>query len=114
VEAGNADAIAKEGSAGEGAGRVHGEDADGLVLSAEGAGKAVDQSAFAGAGGSGDADAEGLAGVGEAGGEERRGFRGVIFDEREGAGEGASVALAEAVNERREAGRRGRRGHATG
>jgi hypothetical protein len=66
VEAGNADAIAKEGSAGEGAGRVDGEDADGSVLSAEGAGEAVNEGAFAGAGGSSDADAEGLAGVGEA------------------------------------------------
>jgi hypothetical protein len=61
--------------------------------------EAVDEGALAGPGRAGDADAYGMAGLGEAGGEQGWGLGGIIFDEGNGAGEGAGVALAEAVDE---------------
>ena len=92
-------AIAEDGAAGEGAGGVDGDDADGFAGIAKSAGEAVDEGALAGAGRAGDADAEGAAGVRETGGEQGGGFGCVVFDEGDGAGEGAGVAVAEAVDE---------------
>ena len=94
-----ADAVAEERAAGEGAGGIDGEDTDGAVGVAKVLGEAVDEGAFAGAGRAGDADAECASGVWKAGGEEGGGFGSVVFDEGNGAGEGARVALAEAVDE---------------
>lgn len=62
------DAIAEECAAGEGAGGIDSEDADGLLGIAKAAGEAIDQRALACSGGAGDADADGAACVEEAGG----------------------------------------------
>ena len=94
-----ADAVAEKGAAGEGARWVDGDKANGLVGMAEVLSEAVDEGALAGAGRAGDADAEGVAGMRETGGKQGGGFGRVIFDEGDGAGEGAGVALAEAGDE---------------
>ncbi len=62
-----ADAVAEQSAAGEGAGGIDGEKANGPVGMAEVLSEAVDKGALAGSGGARDADAERAAGVREAG-----------------------------------------------
>ena len=93
------DAVAENGAAGEGAGGIDGDDADGFAGFPKSAGQAIDQRALAGSGSAGDADAEGAAGMRETGGEQGGRFRGIVFDQRDGAGESAGVAGAEPVDQ---------------
>jgi hypothetical protein len=94
-----ADAITEERAAGKGAGGVDGDDADGAICMAELLGETIDQAALARAGSAGDADAEGAAGVRETGGKQRGSFGRIVFNEGDGAGERAVVALAKAADE---------------
>lgn len=93
-----ADAVAEDGAAGEGAGGIDGDDADGSGRRAVVGGEPVDERAFAGSGSAGDADAQAAAGMREAGGEHGGRFGRAVFDERNGAGERAGIAAAKPLD----------------
>jgi hypothetical protein len=95
----HADTVAEDCAAGEGAGGIDSDDADGFAGGPEVGDHLIDEGAFAGAGGAGDADDEGAAGLGEEGGEKGATGRGLIFDGGGGASEGAEIAGEDAVAE---------------
>ena len=95
------DAVAEECAAGEGAGGVDGDDADGAIGMSKLLGETVDQSALARARCAGDADAEGAADVWEAGGQDGGRFGRIVFNEGDGASECACVASTPRSRRRR-------------
>src|SRR6202158_6291855 len=91
------DAIAENSAAGEGTGRIHGDDAHGFIALAVVSGETIDESAFARSGSAGDPGKMRLSGVREKAAQDVLGFGRVIFDGGDGAGNGTNVAGADAV-----------------
>ena len=93
----HAEPVAEQRTAGEGAGRVHREDANRAAVLAEPAGEAVGQGALAGTGRARDPDTAGLAGKGiqhiQNGGTPVS----VVFEQGDDAGQGGPVAGKETV-----------------
>ncbi len=96
----HADAVAQNRSAGVRTGRVHGDDADGLVVLAVVLGQLVDQRALAGSRRARQTENARMAGVGEESLEQFRPAGAAILDGGDGAGEGAGVAGAKTRNQR--------------
>jgi hypothetical protein len=92
-------AIAEDGAAGERAGGVHGNDADGFVGLARFGGEAIDQRAFTGARRASDADEIGVSGMLKDVAHQRgRGGR-LVFDERNRASHRPQVARPHALGQ---------------
>ena len=91
-------AVAEDGAAGERAGRIDGDDADGPPGGADGVGQPIDERALARAGRTGDADQIGAAGVGKQIAQQRRARGRFVFDQRDRPGDGARIAREHTVS----------------
>src|SRR5258708_12298992 len=84
--------VAENCAAGVGAGGVHGDNSDSLVLLAMLSGETIDQRALSRAGGAGDAGEIGCAGLREKNFQQGLGLRGGIFDRGDAARNGPNFS----------------------
>ncbi len=96
----HAHAIPEDRSAGERARRIDGNDADGAATRSNGSGQFVDEGAFSSAWRPGDADEERASGPLKDAANQVGAGRRLIFDERDGAGDGAGIPRENAVGQR--------------
>ncbi|MNY03241.1 hypothetical protein D3C86_1358530 [compost metagenome] len=94
----HADAIAEDGPAREGAGRIDRDDPDLEPVPSDGSDQEVGQRALAGPGRPGDAHEEGVAGRGVQLGEGLLGLGRLVLDEGDEAGRGAAIARFHAAD----------------
>ena len=95
----HADAIAENRAAGERAGGIDGDDADGLLGAAELRNQAIDERALAGPRRAGDADQVSASGLREDAADEIRPLRGFVLDQADGARDRARIPLEDALGQ---------------
>ena len=95
----HANAVAQNRAAGVGAGRVDGDDADGLIFFAIVLGELIDQRALPCSGRAGQTDDARVAGVREESLEQVGAAGLAILDDGDGAGQGARVAGAQVISD---------------